>query len=746
MSGRDEAYQGFLPEWLFVAFLLGAVLSLILMGTQSPGDVKGAPAVFITELAATHQADVLNEEGKRSDWIELGNFSSNAVNLAGWYLTDNFHKLTKWQFPPIELKPGKRLVVFASGKDRRDPSRPLHTNFKLNDRGEYLALVRSDGKTVAHEFMPKYPRQRGAFTYGLREDLQPGGRAVIPPDAYRYFAIPTPGANNRDEMLGLVADLKVSAPGTLLNGPMTVALFTRTPGARIYCTTNGDTPDEVTGQLYHYPLSIRGTTVLRAAAFQSGFAPTEIVTRSYIFPTEVLHQTGAGFPTSWGLTNGQPVAAYYRMDPRITETPRDRDDLLDGLRSIPTLSIVTETPNLFDTQSGIYANPLARGSHWERPASVELIYPDGQPGFQIDCGLRIQGGWNRRPEECPKHSIRLLFKKQYGPSHLHFPLFGKTGVTDFDTLILRGGCNNTWLHWSGEERHRGDYVRDQWMRDTALAMGHPAARGIFVHLYLNGLYWGLYNLVERPSAPFVAASEGGKPDDYDSRKADKILIGDAVVWDQLFALANAGISNPAAFQAINSLLDVPEFIDYMILNYYGANADWDRASNWYAARRRNPPGKFQFFVWDGERTLENVTDNTIDFDDDQSPARLFHKLEANIEFRRLVAAHVERLCGNDGVLSPQSAAARFRKRADEIESAILAESARWGSYRHEVHPYKTGPYEVYTRDEHWRPEIQRVLHQYFPLRTEEFLKQMRERRLYPPENVSTRPKMARTKP
>jgi hypothetical protein len=420
------------------------------------------------------------------------------------------------------------------------------------------------------------------------------------------------------------------------------------------------------------PIRIATTTVLRAAAFRPGFAPTEILTRSFIFPEQVAEQTGAGFPKFWGFTNGQPVAAFYAMDHRITASPKYQADFLDGLRSLPTISIVTEPDNLFDPTRGIYAHPLERGRDWERAASAEMIFADGQPGFQINCGLRIQGGWNRRPEECPKHSLRLLFKKEYGAAHLDFPLFGLEGVHKFETVVLRGGCNNTWLHWNSEERRRGDYLRDQWMRDSSRAMGQPGARGRFVHLYLDGLYWGLYNLAERPSAPWLAGNAGGKATDYDSRKADKVLSGDTKAFDQLFAIANAGVTNAAAWHEVTRLLDATNFADYMILNYYGANADWDRSSNWYAGRRRNPPGQFQFFVWDGERTLEQINDDRMDFDDDQSPPRLFQKLKASEEFRALFAQRVRVHCFGDGALTPRRAAARYRKLANGLDLAVVA--------------------------------------------------------------------------
>ncbi|HUL51141.1 MAG TPA: CotH kinase family protein, partial [Candidatus Nitrosotalea sp.] len=615
MTITSRAQRPALPHWVFVTGLIGVILVIFITRPPSSGPGPDVPAVFITELAASNLAGIPDEDGHESDWIEIGNFSATTVNLDGWYLTDSFRRLKQWRFPAVELPAGGRLVVFASGKDRREATRPLHTNFKLNDRGEYLALIRPDGKTVAHELLPRYPRQRGFVTYGLRENLRfPPGQPRVPVDAYRYFTVPTPGRTNEGDAIGLVAPLKASYAGGLFERPIRVTLSTRTPGARIYYTTDGSTPSETNGELCRGSVMVRSTTVLRAIAVRPGFAPTEVVTRSFIFPAQVPHQTGEGFPGFWGYTNGQPVLADYRMTPEITGNPLFRDKLAPALHSIPTISMVTVASNLFDPANGIYSNPLKSGGEWERPASAELIYPDGRTGFQIDCGLRIQGGWNRRPEECPKHSLRLMFKKKYGTAHLHFPLFGREGTVDFQTLILRGGCNNTWLHWSGEERHRGDYVRDEWMRETSAAMGIPAARGMFVHLFLNGLYWGLYNLTERPDESFIAALQGGKPVDYDSRNADNVLSGDAKAWNMMFALANKGLTDEASYRAIAELLDLTEFSDYLLLNLYGANADWDRASNWYAARRRNPPGRFQFFVWDGERTLEYPQDDSFDSD------------------------------------------------------------------------------------------------------------------------------------
>jgi hypothetical protein len=251
---------------------------------------------------------------------------------------------------------------------------------------------------------------------------------------------------------------------------------------------------------------------------------------------------------------------------------------------------------------------------------------------------------------------------------------------------------------------------------------------------LNGLYWGLYNACERPSGPFVAAHLGGQPEDYDVRNGEHLLEGDGAAWQKLMAVANAGVPGEDEFAALQELLDVPGLIDFLIANFYGANADWDRASNWYAARRRHPSGQYHFFVWDGERTLENIDANSMAFDDDQSPPRLFQKLRHNTEFRRRFAERARHHLTKDGALTPEKAAERYRQWAKEIDRAVVAESARWGDYRRDAHQYRTGPYELYTRNHHWRPEIDRLLKEYFPRRTDVLIRQLRQEGLYPNEN------------
>ena len=521
--------------------------------------------------------------------------------------------------------------------------------------------------------------------------------------------------------------LAIDQPSGFYESALRVTISTVPAGSAVYYTTNGSAPGPTNGFRYRGSISVSATTILRAAVFDQNQALRESTARTYLFIPAILQQSGGSFPQVWGTNADQPIRAHYRITV-LDEAAKKK--VVAALTVLPSVSIVTDPGHLFSPANGIYLNPLERGSDWERPVALEMFGPRGSNGFQINCGLRIHGGMSRRPEESPKHSFRVSFKRHYGEAKLHFPLFGKTGVQKFDDLVLRAGGNDSWLESNGDRRRCATYIRDEWMRQSMTAMSYPSARGRFVHLFLNGLYWGLYNLCEQPDASLVA-DKSNPSVGYDVRKGNQTESGDAVVWNEMLALANAGLSDASRYHAIQQQLNLKEFADYMILNFYAGNADWDRSANWVAIRPRTPEGKFQFLVWDGEHTLGDLKADTLDKDDDESPLRLFHQLSENSAFRALFAARVQRLLFDAGPLSPDAAAKRWQTLADSIAPAIPAEAARWGNYRAEVHQYKTGPFESYTSANHWQPQVNYLLSDYFPQRRDVLVNQFRDRGLFP---------------
>ncbi len=163
-----------------------AFLCTIVAAPQTTG---GGP--MVTEFMASNDHVLLDEDGEASDWIEIHNPGSAAVDLGGWFLTDDDLALNAWQIPaPMVLAPGEFMLVFASSKNRQIAGAELHTNFKLKSSGEYLALVQSDGVTISDEYAPEYPIQFTDISYGL---AFVGG--IVTTDE-TYFSSPTPGAAN----------------------------------------------------------------------------------------------------------------------------------------------------------------------------------------------------------------------------------------------------------------------------------------------------------------------------------------------------------------------------------------------------------------------------------------------------------------------------------------------------------------------------------------------------------------------
>ena len=510
-----------------------------------------------------------------------------------------------------------------------------------------------------------------------------------------------------------------SSPSGLYDTSFKLTLAFSASEAELRYTLDGGEPTAVRGGVYHEPLLITNTTVLRVAAYKDHAPISTTATYSYIFPDLVLRQprNPPGYPAGPSAWSGEPSA--YEMDPRVVEFPTYHDRVRASLRALPSLSIVCSRGDLFSARTGLYLNSMQRGENWERPCSVELILPEGGNGFQIDCGIRIQGNYNRIPMKSPKHSFRLLFKEKYGASKLHYPVFPDSPVRKFDTLVLRADYNNSWIHWEGSAQARAQRTRDAWMKDSHRAMGWLAGHNRYVHLFLNGLYWGLYDIAERPDASFAAAYLGGNRQDYDVVNEFQVKGGTIDGFNELRSVH--GLARASQYEKLQRWLDLTQFMDYLLLNYYGGNRDWGENKNWYAIRRRSPPGPFQYMVWDGEQVLQRLNDDTVNAPQ-EPPFRLAEELCSNPEFRLAFADRARKHLFDDGALTPVAVAARWMQRAKEIDLAIIAESARWGGYRRDP---------PYTRDQDWLAEQQRLIQSYFPKRTAVVLKQLRAAGLYP---------------
>jgi hypothetical protein len=513
--------------------------------------------------------------------------------------------------------------------------------------------------------------------------------------------------------------LGVSVPRGFYDEPITVQLTSPVPGAGIRYTTDGSEPTVSRSLDYQAPLTITNSLVLRAAAFNQQNRVTAVATHTYLFLDQVMQQPAnpPNYSAGDSAWNGYPAA--YAMDQRVVQDPLYRNRMQEALRSLPIISIACARNDLFGNRAGIYVHSLQRGEDWEKPGSAEMILTNGTTAFQCDCGLRIQGNYNRIPEKSPKHSFRLTFKQKFGPTKLRYRLFPDSPVDKFNTVVLRADYNNSWIHWDASGRRRAQRTRDAFMKDSHRAMGWVSGHNRYVHLYLDGLYWGVYDAAERPDENFAASYFGGSPEEYDIINESMVKGGTANAFRVLESIH--GLSANRQYEKLQQHLSVPEFIDYLLLNFYGGNQDVGENKNWYAARRRAPGAKFQFLVWDGEQVLQGLRDDTVN-SPFEAPFGLDEELRANAEYRLAFADRVQKHFFDDGALTPSAVEARWMKRAHEIDLAIIAESARWGAYR------RSPPY---TRDQDWLAEQNRLRQTYFPQRTKIVLRQLQDAGLYP---------------
>ena len=247
-------------------------------------------------------------------------------------------------------------------------------------------------------------------------------------------------------------------------------------------------------------------------ACQDGLAPTDVDTQTYLFLRDVLRQANnpSGFPSAWINASGATVfPADYEMDPQILSDSRYRSQLSNALAALPSLSLVMDQSDLFGSKRPVCQRRLARTARGDAPL-LELIHPDGRPGFKSTAA-------SPHPHVVRKRSLNLYFQFEFGPGKLHYPLFadaplhGDSAVDEFDRLVLRAGQNDSWqsTSYQGNSARFATYTRDQMVRDTLLSVAGFGGHGTYTHLYLNGFYWGLYNLVERPDDNFDASYFGG---------------------------------------------------------------------------------------------------------------------------------------------------------------------------------------------------------------------------------------------
>jgi hypothetical protein len=554
--------------------------------------------------------------------------------------------------------------------------------------------------------------------------------------------------------------------------------FTYTLPTTPSANASGTSITATDGTLYTGPITISTTTDLRAVSVVAGGLSGIVSTESYIFPAAVINQPAApsGYPTVWGEdTNGNPEPADYAMNAQITQNSLYSAGLVQDLESIPTISITTDVPNMWSatqsqtTNSGIYTNDAnlqqIDGVSMVVPASFEYFNASGSISVQQNMGLQMEGGVGRYPQY-DKHSFRMEFSSDYGPSSLNYPLFSGDPVTSFQNIDLKSAFNDgyTWTGSGSPGTTGGDaaqYMRDVFASNSMLAMGRLSFSSQYVVLYIDGLFWGIYYMVERPDANFAASHLGGTASDYEANNAGHEVDGSASNLPYWNELQNLPTSSPYATTSLafyeqaqgnnawflqngygttnyTDLLDTTDYIDYMLMNFYVGNTDWPW-HNFYAAINTVDPAGFQFFPWDAEMSLGlvnggfnsnvdanvlGISNGAVSYGNGNGVATLYAAMFKNPEFDLAFADQAQQFLFNGGALTPAASIARYQTQINTIQEAMVLESARWGNI-------STSPGPIPNTQAAWLNTANWITGTYLPQRTSILISQLQAAGLYP---------------
>ena len=608
-----------------------------------------APDVVLNELLAENQTGLADEDTDQEDWIELRNRGVRPFNLGGWSLSVDREEEGQWVFPHTILPPGGYLLIWASGKDRRDPEegQRFHTNFKLNAAGDTLRLFGPElPRTLVDEV--DFPEQSPDYSYGRQ------GQSAQGP--WSYLAESTPAALNATATVtGKVGEVHFSVERGLFNAPFNLTLACETAGAEIRYTLNGSPPATTNGIVYTTPIAIETTRVVRAAAF----APNQLSSRTQ-------------------------THSYFM-------------NLANNRRLLPVLSLVTATNNLYGRNGIMESSPRNTTKHgvaWERPVSVEWVDPKDNGGFQVDAGIRVAGGdyirerYNYRTSKAPegKYSFRLYFRGDYGAGRLNYRVLPGSTVESFNNLHVRAGMND----------HTNPFIKDEFIRGLSLDVGIPACHGAFVYLFLNGVYKGLYNPCERVDDDFLQAYHGGG-EFWDVIGPGNVPIrGDGIAWSQLRTAVRKDLTVRSNYLDVATRMDLTNFVDYLLPLIWADNDDWPH-NNTRAAREKRPGAPFRFYPWDAEfaftshpvaydtiaGTLSSLRPpwGTTDYQ------AMFNSLKKAPEFRLLFADRVHRAFFNDGPLTDARIRTRYNGVKTQVASSIQGFSDVIGSWISRRRPY-----------------------------------------------------------
>lgn len=503
--------------------------------------------VYISEVMASNDTTVLGNSTYLCDYVELYNSSDRTVDLSYYGLSDNLKRPRKWQFPQgAAIEPGEYKIVLLDGHSELTSYYEYHTNF---------SLTRAGGDTIS--FCDPTGRVLDRLPLSMIPTDHSYGRTIGAPGFY-YYDVPTPGAPNGTGYYGYTGNPAFSQPGGEYKGSVQVSISIP-KDATVYYTLDGTVPTE--NSTRYNPgdaFEISRVTVLRARAFDTSntLQPSEIITQTYL--PNVYH----AFP--------------------IVSLVTDPNELWNAETGMLTIG-----PDVDKSQGIPFKNTIYRQfGKIKRPGYVEVYDKEGNQLISQGMEFCLQGQYSL---DMPQKTFRVYAKAKYGAKMFQAKLFEDLEFTEYKRFVLRNSGNDcVWTRMNdGLQSRLIDRFNE--VSENPSDVIHQAWKPVVV--YLNGVYWGHYNMRERVDRYFVAQHEGiplEEADNMDILEASgKVTYGSKDEYTAMIKKVKtlSPGKNPNDLQYILDRIDVDNYFDYMAFEMFFGNSD---------------PGNIRFYKVKGE--------------------------------------------------------------------------------------------------------------------------------------------------
>lgn len=468
--------------------------------------------------------------------------------------------------------------------------------------------------------------------------------------------------------------LAITPAGGRYDTPVTITMQA-TEGYTIHYTFNGNTPT-ADDALYATPITLSTQCYSTSHIYQIQNCP-DILWQPADSVEHIIVLRAALFDSQGNRCSSVQTETYII------------ENLMQRAIEIPVVSLCIDSTDLFDYDSGIFipgvhynpqnvyhsGNYCQRGRDWERPANFTYI-PSHASAINRSCGIRIHGNRTRSYQQ---KGFTLYARKEYGNKQFIYPLFGTDAPVAYKRLTLRpwsAGWNDTGIPDLLCQRIATDLLCDHLLTQP-------------VALFLNGEYWGIYFLQEKPDEHYVEEHYGIDKDAVDllSGWGAEAENGTATAWNDFYQwLESADLRQEADFQRAAQTIDLEALTDYMLLQVFVSNIDWP-ANNVRQWSAHGSPWRWIFFdgdaafaSWNHNHVILNqltCDDPTQTYPSSPFATRLFRKLLANNTFKYQAIDRFYKIVNQ--YIGDQHSVPILREIDDQLSNEVVHQSQRFGN-------------------------------------------------------------------